>query len=327
MGVVLRIVIGVNLLICAMALARAASLYSWGSRLAGIAAWVEPLLCINLLMFWFFSPLLQRLPRRLAMALALLIVLALTLAFYDFWRFMGLVEGGAWNFFRAGLLSLLVAGTGLAYFSLRARALSPAISEARLQALTARIRPHFLFNSLNAVLSLIRSEPRRAEEALEEMADLFRALMREPRELTLLSDEIALCRQYLNLEKLRLGERLEVEWHVSDIPAETRIPPLLVQPLLENAVYHGIEPLSGAGVIGIHFSRHGDELHIVISNPANAEGQHKSGNRMALSNIRERLALYYDLEAHLEAKDEGGRHRVHITLPCRAVEEITLIKV
>ena len=103
---------------------------------------------------------------------------------------------------------LIAAVLLLAYFELRARALSPAITEARLQALQARIRPHFLFNSINAVLSLVRSEPARAEAALQDMADLFRVLMRDNRELAPLADEVELCRQYLDLEKLRLGERL-----------------------------------------------------------------------------------------------------------------------
>ena len=134
-----------------------------------------------------------------------------------------------------------------AYFHLRARALSPAIVEARLQALQARIRPHFLFNSINAVLSLVRSEPARAEIALQDMADLFRVLMRDNRDLAPLADELELCRQYLELEQLRLGERLTVDWNLKSMPADALVPPLVLQPLLENAVYHGIEPSSDAG--------------------------------------------------------------------------------
>ena len=133
----------------------------------------------------------------------------------------------------------------LYYFHLRNRALSPALTEARLQALQARIRPHFLFNSINAVLSLIRPEPKRAEAALEDMADLFRVLMADNRDLSTLEREVELTRQYLNLEQLRLGERLQVEWHIDNMPGEALIPPLVLQPLVENAVYHGIEPSLG----------------------------------------------------------------------------------
>ena len=140
------------------------------------------------------------------------------------------------------MFALLLCAALLGYFQLRAKALSPAIAEARLQALQARIRPHFLFNSINAVLSLIRSEPKRAETALEDMADLFRVLMRDNRELAPLADEVELCRQYLALEQLRLGDRLQVEWHVKNMPGDALVPPLVLQPLLENAVYHGIEP-------------------------------------------------------------------------------------
>jgi len=191
------------------------------------------------------------------------------------------------------------------------------VAAPRLQALTARIRPHFLFNSLNAVLSLIRQDPRRAETALEELADLFRALMRDARNLSPLSDEIALCRQYLGLEKLRLGERLKVEWNIVDVPDDALVPPLMLQPLLENAVYHGIEPGEGSGTIHIGFSRQGDAMVAELTNPCPPGQGHHAGNRMALANIRERLDLYYDLEARLESSEQNGTYRVRITLPLR----------
>ena len=211
----------------------------------------------------------------------------------------------------------------LFYFETRARVFAPALAEARLQALTARIRPHFLFNSLNAVLSLIRSEPRRAETALEELAELFRALMRDHRDLMPLADEIALCRQYLDLEKLRLGDRLAVEWEIVDVPDDIKVPPLMLQPLLENAVYHGIEPSGEGGTVRIRFARSGDELQIDLANPCHGQASTHSGNQMALANIRERLALFYDLEARLETRSvelPGGacEYRVHILLPCRS---------
>src|SRR6185503_20942227 len=152
----------------------------------------------------------------------------------------------------------------IAYFRLRARALSPAITEARLQALQARIRPHFLFNSITAVLSLMRSEPRRAEVALEDLADLFRVLMRDNRELAPLADEVELCRQYPELEQLRLGERLGVDWNVKSMPGDALVPPLLLQPLLENAVYHGIEPSSERGVVSINIFYRGGEVHAIL---------------------------------------------------------------
>lgn len=131
-----------------------------------------------------------------------------------------------------------------------------------------------------------------------------------------------MCRQYLNLEKLRLGERLNVEWELADLPHDLEVPPLLVQPLLENAVYHGIEPAETRGTIRIRVTRSGDELHIDLANPCGGPAEHSRGNHMALDNIRERLALYYDLEARIDTgqvvlTDGQLEYRVRIVLPCR----------
>jgi two-component system sensor histidine kinase AlgZ len=203
------------------------------------------------------------------------------------------------------------------YFRLRAKAFSPALAEARLQALQARIRPHFLFNSLNAVLSLIRKEPKRAEAALEDLADLYRVLMADNRTLTGLKDEIELTRRYLSLEQLRLGERLKVEWSLQGMPEDALIPPMLLQPLVENAVYHGIEPGMDTGLVSIAIARDGDSLRLVLSNPYHPEHQHRAGNRMALANIRERLLLQFDVEAKLDAQPVGDKFEIRIIMPYR----------
>jgi two-component system sensor histidine kinase AlgZ len=219
------------------------------------------------------------------------------------------------------LFALVITAALLYYFALRTKALSPAISEARLQALQARIRPHFLFNSINAVLSLIRREPKQAEEALEDLAELFRVLMRDNRQLAPLLDEVTLCKQYLGLEKLRLGERLCIEWHIDKMPEDALVPPLVLQPLLENAVYHGIEPSSAPGVIAINIFLRRGEVHAILRNPYQAGSRHKSGNRMALANIRERLALHFDAEAGLESKVNRESYEVHIRMPYRTVPQ------
>lgn len=318
LGVMLRLLIGVNLLALAAALVLVPDIRGWPLRYLEMAAWVEPQLLAALLLLALVRDLLWRLPMPYGVALVLILVMGQAALFADFWRFMGFVDGGWETLARAALLAGLAALTLLAYFQMRAEALSPAVTEARLQALTARIRPHFLFNSLNAVLSLIRAEPKRAEHALEELAELFRALMRDNRDLVPLADEIALCRQYLDLEKLRLGERLKVEWEIDDLPGEVLVPALMLQPLLENAVYHGIEPVEAPGVIHIRFTRKGDELVIALDNPVCPGGSHQAGNRMALANIRERLALHYDLEARLEAQEENGIYKVNMVLPCQS---------
>ena len=321
-GVMLRILLGVNLLALAAALVQSNGIGDWLQRYVDMAAWVQPLLLLNLSLLALLAQALRRIPPLLAQAVVVFLAAMSSVWLIDFWRFMGVEDGGWQRLLRAALLSGAVAGTLLCYFSLRSRALFPALSEARLQALTARIRPHFLFNSLNAVLSLIRSEPKRAETALEELAELFRALMRDHRELLPLADEIALCRQYLGLEKLRLGERLNVEWDIADVPDDLLVPPLILQPLLENAVCHGIEPSSEPGTLRIRFSRKGDDLLIELTNPICRGHVAAGGNRMALANIRERLALFYDLEARLETDeltlaDGGCEYRVQIVLPCR----------
>jgi two-component system sensor histidine kinase AlgZ len=322
-GVMLRILLGVNLCVLTMALAQSRDIGEWMAHYVVMAAWAEPLLFFGLVLLWPFARFLRRLPVRRGQAAVILLVVVSALLQFDFWRALGLIHGGWQGGARKAVLAALTASGLLLYFEMRARTFSPALSEARLQALTARIRPHFLFNSLNAVLSLIRSEPRRAERALEEIADLFRALMRDPRDLVPLTDEIALCRQYLDLEKLRLGDRLEVVWDVDAVPPDVDVPPLVLQPLLENAVYHGIEPSGEAGTIRIGFTRKDNELRGWLVNPCRADAaESKRGNGMALDNIRERLSLYYDLEARLETRETilpGGarEYRVDIVLPYR----------
>ncbi|MDP3843329.1 MAG: histidine kinase [Oxalobacteraceae bacterium] len=205
------------------------------------------------------------------------------------------------------------------YFELRTRAFSPALVEARLQALQARIRPHFLFNSLNAVLSLIRSAPRQAETALEDLADLFRVLMRDARNMTSLEDEIRLCHQYLSIEKIRLGERLQVRWERGNVSDATlrcaQVPALLLQPLLENAVHYGVEPVSAPSLISVRLNRSIDRIEIVVVNPYHGQDQNASGNNMALVNIRERLALLFDVEAQLSTFVADGKFEVHLRFP------------
>lgn len=261
-------------------------------------------------MAWAFgSPYLRRLAYWQA-ATALLLFTALLV-----WAWAHWLRAPVW---RAVPLSLMALAAVLVYFHTLGRALSPAVTEARLQALQARIRPHFLFNSINGVLGVLRAEPKRAEAALEDMADLFRVLMRENRTLQPLQDEITLTRQYLNLEKLRLGDRLNVVWKLEKMPTDAMVPPLVLQPIAENAVYHGIEPTQASGTIEIDVSRLRGELIITVKNPfLEQAGAHHGGNKMAMSNIRERLALHFDAEARMVAGPRDGRYQVQLILPYR----------
>jgi two-component system sensor histidine kinase AlgZ len=315
LGVITRILLAANAAGLAAAALRSERVEEIPERFARLAVTLEPPLLAALTLLYLCNPLLARLayPAGLATVLALSAALAaamspLTAALVP----SPAAAGGLWN---AGY-ALVLAGTLAGYFELRDRAFSPALAEARLQALQARIRPHFLFNCLNAVLLLVRRDPRRAESALEDMADLFRNVMAVGRELVTLAEEIALTRQYLQLEDLRLGERLKVIWNIDPRVEATLVPPMLLQPLVENAVYHGVEPGLAPGTIEISAQSEGNALLLELSNPYHADHQHRQGNRMALANIEERLALHFDVEASLETRIIAGeRFQIRIRMP------------
>ena len=319
LGTILRILLAINGATLLVALAREPRLAAVPTEWAALTGFVEPHLFAELALLWLVQPWLAPMSRRSAVLVVTAITCAVAAAVSVLLPAMGGETPPALARHLAFALSAQFAL--IAYFRLRARALSPAITEARLQALQARIRPHFLFNSLTAVLSLMRTEPRRAEAALEDLADLFRVLMRDNRELTALADEVELCRQYLDLEQLRLGERLIVDWNVKSMPGDALVPPLVLQPLLENAVYHGIEPSTTPGVLSINILLSRDEVHALLKNPYIADGsRHHAGNKMALDNIRERLALHFDAEASLESRVNRDSYEVHIRMPYRTVK-------
>lgn len=312
LGIVLRVVLLVDGMSAAAAMVQSADLAGAWAVLLDISARVQPVLLLSLAALCLAGRGLAQLSYRAGVAAVLLLATGLAALV---WLVEGVVLGGEAGLPRYELFALLAGSVVLGYLHLRSRALSPALPEARLQALQARIRPHFLFNSINAVLSLIRSEPQRAEQALEDLAGLFRVLMADNRQLVPLRQEVELCRQYLALEQLRLGDRLRVDWHIENMPGEALIPPLVLQPLLENAVYHGIEPSAEAGEIGIHIYRARNAVHLVLTNPCPQQGAHHAGSGMALANVRERLELHFDAEARLSAGERNGAYRVHIMLP------------
>lgn len=191
-------------------------------------------------------------------------------------------------------------------------------SEARFQALQSRIKPHFLFNCMNTIASLIRRNPDLAEQSVEDLADLFRASLQNTREPCTLSDEIALCQRYLRIEKHRLGERLQVDWELDDIDPKSRLPVLSLQPLLENAIYHGIEPYPEGGTIRIRSKTDSRYTRITIQNPLPKDLEHvikRTGNKLAQDNIRERLAAFFDQENLLKVEQDDHNYRVTILIP------------
>ena len=190
-------------------------------------------------------------------------------------------------------------------------------AQARIRALQARIRPHFLFNSMNTIASLTRSDPARAEEAVEDLADLFRANLSEARSWISLKEELEIARIYQRIESLRLGDRLNVEWKIHDIPLRALVPSLLVQPLLENAVYHGIEPLSEGGSITVSGSFDGQLIELSVTNPLPDKTTPllHTGHGIALDNIRQRLQLAWPGQATVELQQSVGTYKVIMRFP------------
>ncbi len=196
-------------------------------------------------------------------------------------------------------------------------------ARARIRALQARIRPHFLFNSMNTIAALTRSDPALAEAAVEDLADLFRVSLNDARAQITLAEEIEIARTYQRIEQLRLGERLTVEWDVSAVPARAIVPSLLLQPLLENAIVHGIEPLPHGGTVGVRGRVERDAIVIEVTNPtlpASARRASTRGNGMALDNIRQRLDLAFPGRSGVELADQDNRYTVRLRFPRRGDE-------
>jgi len=216
---------------------------------------------------------------------------------------------------RTVLISLLISAVVLRYFMVQQqwRQDVEAVQRARLAALQSRIQPHFLFNSLNTIASLIPDRPAQAEGLIEDLSGLFRASLAGERPLHRLEDELELTRAYLNLEQQRLGDRLQVDWQVGEVPA-IQVPPLILQPLVENAVRHGIEPIPAGGKVGIRLRREAGAVVLEVENPL-AEVASNGGHRMAMANVEERLHTVFGNRARLWRLDEGDRFALALTLP------------
>jgi len=203
------------------------------------------------------------------------------------------------------------------YLVIRARwrAELMAQAEARVQALQARIQPHFLFNSLNTIASLIPEQPDSAEAATLDLADIFRGSMRRADQLIPLADELQLAQRYLAMEERRLGERLEVDWRVDELPASAAVLPFILQPLLENAVGHGVQSQAQGGRVSVYGRAEGDRVVITIGNPVAADGVTSRGHGMALRNIRERLSLAFGGRADLQTHRDKDRFYAVLSIP------------
>lgn len=187
--------------------------------------------------------------------------------------------------------------------------------QARIQALQSRIRPHFLFNSMNIIASLISVDPEAAEQVVEDLARLFRASLKDSGNEVSLNEEIALCKRYTHIEQLRMGERLRVEWHIESAARYASIPLLTLQPLLENAIYHGIQPMIDGGLVSVQAAVQDGQVRLSVRNPRPPSESNHNGNRMALENIRHRLQALYSKQARVEAGPVGDQYEVLISYP------------
>ena len=217
------------------------------------------------------------------------------------------------------LIAAIVGSVALRYFYVTQqwRRTIELEARARIHALQARIRPHFLFNSMNTIAALTRSQPALAEEAIEDLADLFRISLTESRAQVTLREEIEIAQTYQRIEQLRLGDRLRVRWDVDALPAQTIVPSLLLQPLLENAIGHGIEPLPEGGTVVVRGWLDGDAIALEVTNPVgpSGTGSPRKGHRMAMDNIRQRLELAWPRRSSIEVREDSATYAVRLRFP------------
>ncbi|MCW8963876.1 MAG: histidine kinase [Gammaproteobacteria bacterium] len=219
-------------------------------------------------------------------------------------------------------ISVIISGIALRYMYLQ-RQLQVRIeaeNQAKIQALQARIRPHFLFNSMNTIAALTHVDAYAAEKAILDLSEIYRATLNADDAMTTLAEEVALTRHYLEVEKLRLRERLSVDWQIDEDALQARLPSLVIQPLVENAVYHGIEPRPDGGTVNIQIC-HNDKLHITITNPLPSRGDDtvRRGNQMAIRNICERLRIAFGKQAALKSSQDESEYHVAIEIPVERI--------
>lgn len=253
--------------------------------------------------------------------LAIMCLVVAELSWQLTWRFGGvaIIDDPHFEFLlRTFAISSIFIALGMRYLYVSSEWRRSIVLEAqaRISALQALIRPHFLFNSMNTIASLTRTDPRQAEEAVEDLSDLLRASLTSTRDRTSIKEELEVAAIYQRIEKLRLGDRLAVRWNINELPMRARIPSLTIQPLIENAIYHGIELLPDGGEVTVTGTRNDRYLQIAVSNPV-APGKERSrdGNKMAMANIRQRFELAYGNRASVDVDDSNDRYTVTLRFP------------
>jgi len=313
-GVVLRAVLFVEAVIAVAAMFGSVSVWQWLGQMSLLTGAALPATLLWLIVACSLKKTLARLRTGLQQLTG--VVLGALAGVYGcgVLVLLGLLERPHWwaSACSGALLSALLV-TALVW---RAKGKTPATTAARLAELQARIRPHFLFNTLNSAIALVRDEPRQAERLLEDLSDLFRHALAEQASSVTLADEIALAKAYLAIEQVRFGDRLHLEW-VLDTSANTaRLPPLLLQPLVENAVKHGVEPSAEGARVKVSTQRRGSMVLIKVSNTVSPHpGPPTPGHGLALDNVRERLSLLHDVQAGFKYGLKDGIFQVRIEVP------------
>ena len=311
-GVALRAVLLVQGVVAVGAMFGTSGLLVWLERLALLTGGALPATVVWLVSSCVLKRWLWRLSPRLQYAVGVLLGALAGIYGCGMLVLTSLLAAPSWLASAASgaFLSAALLGT----LALRERGKTPAATAARLSELQARIRPHFLFNTLNSAIALVRAEPAKAEALLEDLSDLFRHALVEQGEAATLADEIALARRYLAIEQVRFGDRLQVEWALDPTADTALLPPLLLQPLVENAVRHGVEPSAEGAQVRISSQRRGSNVVIKVTNTVPA-GPGEPGHGLALNNVRDRLTLLHDVQGQFRSVFSDGVFQVRIEVP------------
>jgi two-component system sensor histidine kinase AlgZ len=311
-GVVLRAVLFVEGVMAAGAMFGTASVREWLARVAILSAAALPATLAWLLVACSLKRLIARLPVVAQHGFGVLLGAVAGVYGCGLVAFVDPLAGAPWV--ASAFTGSLLAGALLAALVWRAKGRTPADTAARLSELQARIQPHFLFNTLNTAIALVREDPARAETILEDLSDLFRHALADQRDAVTLEEEVALARRYLAIEQVRFGERLQVEWAIDPEAGAAKVPPLFLQPLVENAVKHGVEPSARGAEVKVTTQRRGGTVVIKVTNTVPA-GQGRPGHGVAQANVRDRLRLLHDVEAQFRTVLKDGIYQVRMEVP------------
>lgn len=312
LGVVLRAVLFVEVAIAAVVMFDSPGPMVWLSRLSLVTGAALPAVLAWLLVACLAKRVLARWKPGVQYLLAAFLGAVAALYGCALLAMTGLLQSPPW--LASAFSGLVLSSVVVAGLVLRAKGRGPADTTARLTELQARIRPHFLFNTLNSAIALVRAEPAKAETLLEDLSDLFRQALMDQGESVTLAEEIALARRYLAIEQIRFGDRLVVQWSLDPAADAARLPPLLLQPLVENAVHHGVEPSASGAELRISTHRRGAVVVIKVSNTMPA-GPGPAGAGLALRNVRERLSLLHDVQGQFRSGAHHGVFQVRLEVP------------